>query len=92
MPKPFDAIFGASHAFDLPFVFGNFDNTLFANVINTAANRPGRLALSDAMMKSISAFARKGDPNNDALKTSWPAWPAKIVFDGTPTAAVITVN
>lgn len=92
MPKPFDAIFGASHAFDLPFVFGNFDNTLFANVINTTANRPGRLALLDAMMKSISAFARKGDPNNDALKTSWPAWPAKIVFDGTPTAAVITVN
>jgi para-nitrobenzyl esterase len=92
LPKPFDTIFAASHAFDLPFVFGNFDNTLFANVMNTNANRPGRLALSDAMMKSISAFARKGDPNNDALKTSWPTWPAKIVFDGTPTSAVITVK
>ncbi|NEX62126.1 carboxylesterase/lipase family protein [Noviherbaspirillum galbum] len=92
MPKPFDAIFGASHAFDLPFVFGNFDNVLFSNVINTSANRPGRLALSDAMMKSISAFARKGDPNNDALKTTWPAWPSKIVFDGTQTSATIAVK
>jgi para-nitrobenzyl esterase len=92
MPKPFDAIFGASHAFDLPFVFGNFDNTLFANVMNTAANRPGQLALSDAMIKSISAFARKGDPNNESLKTPWPAWPSKIVFDGTQTGAVITVK
>ena len=25
LPPPFDVVYGAAHAFDLPFVFGNFD-------------------------------------------------------------------
>ncbi|MES2942442.1 MAG: carboxylesterase family protein, partial [Pseudomonadota bacterium] len=59
-PAPFNEVFGAAHAFDLPFVFGNFGPSLFSNFTNTNANRPGRLALSDAMMRSIGAFALKG--------------------------------
>ena len=50
-PAPFNDIYGAAHAFDLPFVFGNFGPSLFSNIANTTANRPGRLALSDAMMQ-----------------------------------------
>ena len=49
-PAPFNDIYGAAHAFDLPFVFGNFGPSLFSNVANSTANRPGRLALSRAMM------------------------------------------
>ena len=34
-PAPWNDIYGAAHAFDLPFVFGNFGPSLFANVDRT---------------------------------------------------------
>jgi para-nitrobenzyl esterase len=83
LPKPFDDIFGAAHAFDLPFVFGNFGPSLFANISFTRANQPGRLALSNAMMKSLGAFARNGDPNDPVLGVAWRPWPSRILFDAT---------
>ena len=52
----------------------------------------GRLALSDAMMRSIGAFARTGDPNNPALGVAWPTWPSMLLFDATPTAKAISVQ
>lgn len=91
-PAPWNDIYGAAHAFDLPFVFGNFGPSLFANVANSSANQAGRLALSDAMMKSLGAFARSGDPNHSALGVSWPVWPAQLMFDATATAKAITVK
>jgi carboxylesterase type B len=91
-PAPFNVIYGAAHAFDLPFAFGNFGPSLYANIMNTTANRAGRLALSDAMMRSIGAFARTGDPNNASLGVAWPVWPATLVFDATPTAKAISVR
>jgi para-nitrobenzyl esterase len=33
------------------------------------------------MMKSVGAFARKGDPNTTALPVTWPQWPRRMVFD-----------
>jgi len=92
LPAPFNDIYGAAHAFDLPFAFGNFGPSLYANISYTTANQPGRLALSDAMMRSIGAFARNGDPNNSSLGVTWPVWPATLVFDATPTAKAITVQ
>jgi len=91
-PAPFNEIYGAAHAFDLPFIFGNFGPSLYANISYTTANQPGRLALSDAMMKSVGAFALNGDPNNATLGVAWPVWPATLVFDATPTAKAITVQ
>lgn len=91
-PAPWNTIYGAAHAFDLPFVFGNFGPSLFSNTVNSTANKPGRLALSSAMMASIAAFAKNGDPNNAALGTAWQPWPAKLIFDATPSAAVITTQ
>jgi para-nitrobenzyl esterase len=91
-PAPWNTVYGAAHAFDLPFIFGNFGPSLFSNAVNSAANKPGRLALSAAMMASIGAFARTGDPNNASLGTAWPAWPSKLVFDGTATQAAITAQ
>ena len=90
LPKPFDTIFGAAHSFDLPFIFGNFGPSLYSRVSFTRANRPGRLALSNAMMASLGAFARAGDPNHPALGTAWRPWPGRIVFDATPAAARIS--
>ncbi len=91
-PAPWNTIYGAAHAFDLPFIFGNFGPSLFSNAANSTANKPGRLALSAAMMASIGAFARTGDPNNTSLGVTWPAWPSKLVFDATPTQASISVQ
>jgi carboxylesterase type B len=91
-PAPFNVIYGAAHAFDLPFAFGNFGPSLYANIMNTNVNQAGRVALSDAMMRSIGAFARSGDPNNDSLGVRWPVWPATLVFNATPTAKSISVK
>ena len=91
-PAPFNEIFGAAHGFDLPFAFGNFGPSTWANFANTRANQPGRLALSDAMMRSIGAFALKGDPNDASLGVAWPAWPKTLVFDATLTAKAIKVQ
>lgn len=91
-PAPFNDIYGAAHAFDLPFVFGNFGPSLFSNIANSTANRPGRLELSEAMMQSLGAFARTGDPNAPALDVTWPVWPAMLKFDATPTHKTISVE
>ncbi len=91
-PAPWNTIYGAAHAFDLPFIFGNFGPSLFSNAANSTANKPGRLALSSAMMASVGAFARNGDPNNAALGKTWPTWPSKLIFDATPSQAVITTQ
>lgn len=92
LPAPFDVIYGAAHAFDLPFVFGNFGPSLYAKISYTSTNQPGRLSLSDAMMRSIGAFARTGDPNHGGLGVHWPTWPAKLRFDATASAKLITVG
>ncbi len=91
-PAPWDDIYGAAHAFDLPFVFGTFGPSLFANVANSTANRAGRLDLSAAMMSSVAAFAKNGDPNNAALGVTWPVWPAKLLFDASNIAKTISVQ
>ncbi len=90
-PAPWNDIYGAAHAFDLPFVFGNFGPSLFSKIANSTANKPGRLDLSVAMMSSVAAFARNGDPNNATLGVVWPAWPKVLVFDASLAAKSISV-
>src|SRR6267142_2516182 len=91
-PAPFNDIYGAAHAFDLAFLFGNFGPSLFSNIANSNANQPGRLELSHAMMRSLAAFARRGDPNSRSLGVHWPAWPATLLFDASDTDAQISVQ
>lgn len=87
---PWNDVYGASHAFDLPFVFGNFGPSVLSNVMGGKANEKGRLALSNAVMASIGAFMRKGDPNTPELGATWAPWPAQLLLDATPLAARIT--
>ncbi|QAU32699.1 carboxylesterase family protein [Janthinobacterium sp. 17J80-10] len=91
-PAPWNDVYGAAHAFDLPFLFGNFGPSLFSNVTNSTANKGGRLELSGAMMSTIAAFAKNGDPNNAALGVTWPAWPKKLIFDATLATKNISVQ
>ena len=39
-PAPWNDIYGAAHAFDLPFLFGNFGPSLFGNVWSTRPTSP----------------------------------------------------
>jgi para-nitrobenzyl esterase len=91
-PAPFNDIYGAAHAFDLYFVFGNFGPSVLSRLLFNQANQPGRLALSDAMMRTIGAFARNGDPNHAALGVAWPAWPRSLLFDASREARRISVS
>ncbi|MGJ7499232.1 carboxylesterase/lipase family protein [Variovorax sp. ZT5P49] len=87
---PWNDVYGASHAFDLPFVFGNFGPSVLSSSIGGKANEKGRLALSSAVMASIGTFMRKGDPNTPELGATWAPWPSQLLLDATPTAAKIT--
>jgi para-nitrobenzyl esterase len=80
-PAPWNQVYGAAHAFDLPFLFANFGPSVFSRVSNTSANAPGRLALSGAMVASLKAFMQTGNPQNPALGREWTPWPASLVFD-----------
>jgi para-nitrobenzyl esterase len=92
-PAPWNDIYGAAHAFDLPFIFGTFGPSLFANVANSTANKPGRLDLSHAMMKSLGAFAKRGDPNAPAaLGVTWQPWPSTLIFDASPAHKAISIQ
>jgi para-nitrobenzyl esterase len=81
---PWNEVYGAAHAFDLPFVFGNFGPSVLSNTIGGKANEKGRLALSAAVMASIGAFMRNGDPNTPELGATWAPWPSKLLFDAHP--------
>lgn len=81
---PFNTAYGATHGLDTAFMFHNFGTGVFSFSFGEA-NRPGREALSDAMVGSLSAFARTGDPNHSGLGVTWPNWPRKIVLDASKT-------
>ncbi|MGJ7603898.1 carboxylesterase/lipase family protein [Variovorax sp. LT1R20] len=81
---PFNTVYGATHGLDTAFMFHNFGTGIFSFSFGEA-NRPGREALSDAMVGSLSAFARTGDPNHSGLGVTWPNWPRKIVLDASKT-------
>jgi len=91
-PAPWNVVYGAAHLFDVPFLFGTFGPSVFSKAICSRANEPGRLALSRAMMASLGAFAREGDPNHPALGAPWPQWPATLVFDATPEETQIRIE
>ncbi|KQP38857.1 carboxylesterase/lipase family protein [Pseudorhodoferax sp. Leaf274] len=89
---PWNEVYGAAHAFDLAFLFGNFGPSVVGQVVGGTANRAGRLALSNALMASLGAFMRTGNPNATALGASWSPWPSKLLLDATPTALRISAQ
>jgi len=72
-PEPWKTVYGAAHAIDLPFIFGNFGTGFFAMDFS-ARTRSGREALSGVMMQSIGTFLRSGNPNVPALGLRWQPW------------------
>jgi para-nitrobenzyl esterase len=71
--RPFEYLLGSAHAFDVPFLFGNFlspGKSLVGCEWNNA-NRIEREHMSDIVMSYWSSFARYGDPNTG---NSLPRW------------------
>ena len=67
---------GASHGFEIPFVFGHFDLGEAGNIVFTDDNLPGREELAGTMMSYWVRFATAGDPGRgvDGSLPEWSAW------------------
>jgi para-nitrobenzyl esterase len=101
-PEPWKTLYGAVHAGDLGWVFGDFDRKYLFSEFNSPENKPGRIALSNAMQQALGAFMRTGDPNPAdpaILDVTWPQSetgtdgnPKKIKFDATLTDKKISLT
>ncbi|MBA53413.1 MAG: hypothetical protein CMK89_03070 [Pseudomonadales bacterium] len=72
-PFPWNVIHGAVHGGDIGFWLGGFDSAIFSNGYSEQ-NAPGRLELSERMVKSLAQFSRSGDPNHPQLADTWLTW------------------
>jgi len=72
MAFPLNVILGACHAMEIDFVFGTEKASLGALVFSDK-NKPGRTALSQAMMDYWAQFAKTGNPNKPGLP-KWSPW------------------
>jgi para-nitrobenzyl esterase len=81
---------GASHGFEIPFVFGHWDLGPDTRLIFGGGSREGRETLSRQMMSYWSELAYRGSPGRGrgGDLPEWPAWessspeaPRYIVFD-----------
>jgi para-nitrobenzyl esterase len=85
---------GAAHGLEVPFVFGHFNLGREASRLWTSENRPGRLALSRAMMSYWAEVAYHGDPGRGrrADLPRWEPWsPSFLVLD-TPAGGGIRMS
>lgn len=98
MPRNWGVRLGAAHSFEIPFFLGTdtLNGLLFTSRLFTRANRPGRKALSEAMMVYVSSFVRSGDPNavdgGTAAKSGRPVWEPWSNVEGGPKVVLFDVN
>ena len=74
IPFPGNLLAGACHAMEIDFAFGTEAVSLGGRVFDEK-NRPGRVALSNAMMDYWAQFARTGNPNREGSGLpEWKPW------------------
>ena len=89
IPAPHDLTLGAAHSLDVPFFLGNPSfNVIMTDWVFSEENRPGREALTNAMMAYVAQFTRTGNPNMPGSGLpDWKPWtngenePKCILFD-----------
>ncbi len=93
MPGDLGQRLGALHSVEVPFFLGTGVSSVsfLTGRFFTAANEPGRRALTDAVMRYLAAFARTGNPN-DAIGAPLPAWEPWDPADGGFKALVMDVD
>jgi para-nitrobenzyl esterase len=82
-PSPFDFIYAAGHAMDIPFFFGS-DTSKWGYGYSPENDTTGRVELQNSMMAYLANFAYTGDPNGADLP-DWKTWtnddgPKAVVF------------
>lgn len=82
-PNPLGFIYGAAHVLEIPFFHGNVDAERLGDWLIfkgfTQANRPGRQALSKAMVSYLAQFCRSGNPNKAGSGLpEWKSWSNEI--------------
>jgi para-nitrobenzyl esterase len=74
IPLPYNQLMGACHSMEIDFVFGT-EAVWLGGYAFDEKNRPGRVALSQAMMDYWAQFARTGDPNwKGSGLPQWKPW------------------
>jgi para-nitrobenzyl esterase len=86
---PLNIILGACHGMEVDFVFGTEKLALGGFVFNEK-NRPGRVALSNAMMDYWSQFARTGNPNRE--QSGLPIWSPWSNIKGQPKTILLDAD
>ena len=75
-------LLGASHAFEIPFVMGNFDEDALTKYILSKKNLEEVKVLSHSMMSYWAEFAYNGDPdrgrNGDLV--DWESWDPCLLY------------
>lgn len=89
LPFPFSLLTGASHATEIDFVFGT-EAVALGGLAFTDQNRPGRLALSQAIMDYWGQFARTGNPNREGSRL--PEWKPWSNGEGTPKTLLLDAD
>jgi len=69
-------LLGASHAFEIPFVMGNYEEDTLTRYILSAKNMEDVKALSGVMMSYWAEFAYTGDPGRgrQGNQLEWKSW------------------
>lgn len=109
-PGALGFIYGAAHAIEIPFFQGNVDTEKIPGITpdegsayvfdgSTVKNRPGRVALSGAIVSYITQFARTGNPNKaGSALPEWKPWsnhvggPKTIILDADNNRAQIRMD
>lgn len=89
IPFPFNLLWGACHAMEIDFIFGTEAISL-GGVAFDEKNRPGRLALSQAMMDYMGHFARTGNPNREG--SGLPGWKPWSNIEGFPKTILLDAD
>jgi len=95
-PSPFDFIYGAGHAMEIPFFFGG-DTSMWGDSFSPGSDTDGRVELQGAMMDYLANFAKTGNPNGAGLPV-WKKWSKRngkskvIIFDADTEEALLEMS
>jgi len=89
MPFPLNLLLCACHAMEIDFVFGTEAASLGGYAFDRK-NRPGRVALSRAMMDYWAQFALTGNPNREG--SGLPEWKPWFNTEGLPKTILLDAD